>query len=79
MPVLFQPVAARRGGSRGGGEAGQNGRKAENDLLHFRKQTPKQEKAYPKMGENSVKIFKIRETYSPPVTLPLKGTFNMIH
>jgi len=29
----------------------------ENDLVHFRKQTPKREKAYPKMGENSVKNF----------------------
>jgi len=32
----------------------------ENDLLHFRKKTSKREKAYPKMGENPVKIFKSR-------------------
>jgi hypothetical protein len=45
----------------------------ENDLLHFRKQTPKRETAYLKMGENSVRIFKSRgiPSQAPSVAPPL--------
>ncbi len=43
----------------------------ENDLLHFWKQTPKREKAYLKMGENSVKIFKSRGISFPLVASSL--------